>query len=121
MGRKQATLFSDPAEVEQVEKTLDVTEEALKEVPKTPQKERPYVSTTQEISMTNHALVTALSDGRIQVKVVSVYVFPKCDTVPEPDDIDNEVDVWRQHLLADIDRESERLSRALSLLFRKTG
>ena len=113
----QVKLFSNPAEVEKVEQDLGVSADALEDAELIPRKDRPYVAPSNNVEMENYALVSTRSDGQIEVKVVSVYVLPKCDTV-EPTDLENEVDVWRQHLLADIDRESEQLGKALSLVFR---
>jgi hypothetical protein len=77
--------------------------------------ERAYVNISQtKVGMENYVVVSGnVEENNLKLTVVSVYDFSNIKASPDPLEIESEIDVWRQKLLADIENNSEMLRKAL--------
>lgn len=120
MKNEQVKLVSDKEEVKKIEQELGVEEATLEETPEIAKIERPTLSIKDvNIGMKNHALVTGnLEEKTLQLKVVSVFDLSTANDLPDQEMLENEIDVWRQQLLAYINNNSDMIRKAVSVLVR---
>lgn len=120
MPKQQVKLIADEEEVQTVKRQLGIPEAVEDQYWKIQQQERPYVSgKLRDVRMENYAMVGGtLEEGNLKLTVVTVYDLSHAKEAPDLIATDNELDVWRQHLLAYISQTSERLGMALNLIVR---
>ena len=117
-GLQQITFEVEKKEVEKIEEELEVDDETLKDERKLDEAERRWVSKPEsKINIDNYVFAKS-EEGRLQLKVVTVYDLTNVEGSPDPELLEHEIGVWRENLLRNIGENSVYLKKALQVLTR---